>query len=88
MASEAEEAEGAAATAPVGPEAARLELVVREVDGPGGLVEHDLEVTGAPPDCSAPPRPLVPPRWRWHGPGVGHGPLAVFVIDGGVNHGN
>ena len=30
----------------VGPEAARLELVVREVDGPGGPVEHDLEVTG------------------------------------------
>ena len=45
MASEAEETGGSAATAPVGPEAARLELVVREVDGPGGPVEHDLEVT-------------------------------------------
>ena len=32
-------------TVPVGPGAARLELVVREVDGPGGPVEHDLEVT-------------------------------------------
>ena len=32
-------------TVPVGAGAARLELVVREVDGPGGPVEHDLEVT-------------------------------------------
>ena len=79
MASEAEEAEGAAATAPVGPEAARLELVVREVDRPGGLVEHDLEVTrlttsatvGDLVDTVA--APLAP---------AGDGPIWRVVIDG------
>ena len=40
----ANEAEERVATA-VGPEVARLELVVREVGGPGGPVERDLEVT-------------------------------------------
>ena len=51
MASEAEEAGGARAVA-VGPEVARLELVVREVDGPGGPVEHDLAVTRLSPSAT------------------------------------
>ena len=45
MTSEAEEPGCARAAVPVGPEVARLELVVREVDRSGGRVEHDVEVT-------------------------------------------
>ena len=37
---------------PVGPEVARLELVVREVDRPGGPVEHDIEVTRLTPSAT------------------------------------
>ena len=48
MASEAEETGGAAAAVPVGPEVARLELVVREVDGPGG--PRRARPRGDPPD--------------------------------------
>ena len=42
---------------PIGPEVARLALVVREVDRPGGPVEHDIEVTLLTP--SAPVGDLV-----------------------------
>jgi DNA segregation ATPase FtsK/SpoIIIE, S-DNA-T family len=48
MASVAEES----VSTPVGPEAARLELVVREVDRPGGPIEHDVEVTHQSPSAT------------------------------------